>query len=85
MSDTPKSGWRGLPKLEDIEMADIKPKKFIAIPRDAFECLMRRHGLMDEAIDEAKEACESDGMTVYVVELKAVIARADRPISVKKL
>lgn len=66
----------------DIE---VKPKKFILVTRDAFEVLARRHATLDDAVEAATEACGESGQTIYVLELKAVAARADRPVKVRKL
>ena len=64
---------------------EIKLKKFIAIPRDAFELLTRRYADLSEATEAASSLCAEDGQTVYIVEMKAVAARADRPVKVRKL
>lgn len=63
----------------------IELKKFVLIPRDAFELLSRRFGSIAEATDAASASCGEDGQTVYVVEMKAVASRADRPVKVTKL
>jgi hypothetical protein len=63
----------------------IELKKFVVIPRDAFEMMNRRFSKLDEATEAASESCAIDGQTVYVVEMKAVAARADRPVKVRKL
>ena len=63
----------------------IKAKKFIVIPRDAFELMTRRFAEIGEATEAASQSCAEDGQTVYVVEMKAVVARADRPVTVTKL
>ncbi len=63
----------------------VSLKKFVVIPRDAFELLMRRHAELAEATGEATMYCEETGQTAYVVEIKAVAARADRPVKVTKL
>jgi adenylate kinase len=63
----------------------ITPKRFVLIPRDAFELLARRFAEMDEATEAASQSCAEDGQTMYVVEMKAVAARADRPVKVTKL
>lgn len=64
---------------------DVKAKKFLVIPRDAFEMLDRRAGDIHEAIERATADCTETGMVHYVVEIKAVAARADRPVKVTKL
>lgn len=64
---------------------NIKPKKFVLIPRDAFELMSRRYGELNEATEAASGACAEDGQTMYVVEMRAVAARADRPVKVTKL
>jgi hypothetical protein len=63
----------------------VKLKKFVLIPRDAFELLARRYAELGEANEAASQSCAEDGQTVYVVEMKAVAARADRPVKVTKL
>lgn len=64
---------------------DVKPKKFVVIPRDAFEMLLRREATLQEATERATTDCAETGMAHYVVELKAVASRADRPVKVRKL
>lgn len=63
----------------------IKAKKFVLIPRDAFELLARRFAELPEATEAASQSCAEDGQTVFVVEMRAVAARADRPVKVSKL
>lgn len=63
----------------------IKTKRFVLIPRDALELLLRRYAELGEATEAASSSCAEDGQTVYVVEMKAVAARADRPVKVSKL
>lgn len=63
----------------------IELKKYVVIPRDALELMVRRYAKFDEATEAASESCALDGQTVYVVEMKAVAARADRPVKVRKL
>lgn len=63
----------------------VEPKKFVLIPRDAFDMLARRYPELGDAIEAASSACAEDGQTVYVVEMRAVAARADRPVKVTKL
>ena len=63
----------------------VELKKLILIPRDALELLTRRFVKIDEAIEAASESCALDGQTVYIVEMRAVAARADRPVKVRKL
>lgn len=63
----------------------IIPKKFVVVPRDAFELLIRRFAEISEATEAATQSCVEDGQSVYVLELKAVAARADRPVKVTKL
>jgi hypothetical protein len=63
----------------------VKEKKFILIPRDAFDLLERRFANVAEATEAASQSCAEDGQTVYVVEMKAVASRADRPVKVTKL
>lgn len=66
----------------DIE---IKEKKFLIVPRDAMELLDRREASFDAALEKAKDYCADTGMAHYVVELKAVASRADKPVKVTKL
>lgn len=65
--------------------ATVKLKKFLVIPRDALDMLERREATLQEATDRAEAECSESGMAHYVVELKAVAARADRPVKVRKL
>ena len=64
---------------------DVQLKKFIVVPRDALELLQRRFADEGEAVEAASCSCAENGQSVYVLELKAVAARADRPVKVKKL
>jgi hypothetical protein len=64
---------------------DIKPKKFIVVPRDALEMLSRRFVTYEEATEAGSDACSDEGQTMYVVELKASIARETPPVKVRKL
>ena len=64
---------------------DVKAKKFVLIPRDAFELMTRRYESLAAANDAASQSCGEDGMTVYVVQLCAVASRADRPVKITKL
>lgn len=66
-------------------MSEIKEKKFVVIPKDAFDLLMRRFADINGAIKSAEDDCAEHGQTVYVVEVKAVASRADRPVKVRKL
>lgn len=63
----------------------VELKKFVVIPRDALELLTRRFDDLNEANDAAADSCAEDGSTVYVVELRSVATRADRPVKVTKL
>ncbi len=63
----------------------VKFKKFVLIPRDALELMARRFAELGEATEAASQSCAEDGQTVYVVEMRAVAARADRPVKVSKL
>lgn len=63
----------------------LKEKKFVLIPRDAFELMSRRFVELGEATEAASGSCAEDGQTVYVVEMRAVASRADRPVKVTKL
>jgi adenylate kinase len=64
---------------------NIKVKRFVLIPRDAFELMSRRFAEIADATEAASQSCAEDGQTVYVVEMRAVAARADRPVKVTKL
>lgn len=64
---------------------EVKPKKFIVVPRDAFEVLHQKHAALDDAVEAAEAFCSESGQTAYVLELKAVAARADRPVKVRRL
>lgn len=64
---------------------EIKPKRFVVIPRDAFELLGRRYADSAEATEAAGAACAESGQSFYIVELRAVASRADRPVKVTKL
>lgn len=66
-------------------MEDVKAKKFILIPRDALELMVRRYAELSEATEAASDSCAEGGQAVYVVELKAVATRADRPVKVTTL
>lgn len=66
-------------------MSDVTPKKFVVIPRDAFDLLMDRHAYKGGAVDSASTRCAESGMTMYVVEIESVVTRADRPVVVKDL
>ena len=63
----------------------VQTKKFIAVPRDALELLQRRFTALNEAKDAAASVCSETGQTIYVVEIRAVAARADRPVKVTSL
>lgn len=67
------------------DTVNVKAKKFLLIPRDALELLERRYAELDEAVDAASGSAAENGQSVYVVELRAVAARADRPVKVTKL
>lgn len=64
---------------------EIKLKKFIVIPRDAYELLERRYASFEEAGEAAKDACAENAQTMMVVELKAVAARVDRPVALREV
>lgn len=63
----------------------VKRKKYVLIPRDAFELMEQRFVELNEATEAASTACAENGQAVYVVEMRAVVARADRPVKVTKL
>lgn len=63
----------------------IKPKKFVVIPRDALELMNRRFAELNEATEAASASCAEDGQTVYVVEMRAIASRADRPVKLTKV
>lgn len=74
--------------IMEIDVSDspvVTLKKFVAIPRDAFEILLRRYATQEDAVAAASESCAEDGMSVIVVEMKAVASRADRPVTVRTL
>lgn len=64
---------------------EVKLKKYLVIPADAFDLLSRRYVDLDGATDAATDACSDEGQRMYVVEMKAVASRADRPVKVSKL
>lgn len=64
---------------------DIKPKRFVVIPRDAYERLLDRHVDVDSAVEQAKQRCGEESQAMYVVELKAIVTREAPPVKVKKL
>lgn len=66
-------------------MDEVTLKKFILIPRDALEVLQRRFAELDVATEAASNSCAQDGQAMYVVELRVVATRADRPVKVQKL
>lgn len=63
----------------------VELKKFVLIPRDALEMMARRYAALSDATEAASASCAEDGQTVYVVEMRAVASRADRPVKVTKL
>lgn len=63
----------------------IELKRFILVPRDAMELLARRFTALEDAQEAATESCAADGQAVYVLELRAVASRADRPVKVTTL
>lgn len=69
----------------EMNAHEVKLKKYLCVPRDAFELLPKRYADLDEATEAATDACTENGQTVYVLEMKAVAARADRPVKVRKL
>ena len=64
---------------------DITPKLFVVIPADVYEVLSKRYATQDEAESAATEACADTDIRHIVVEAKAVAARADRPVTLRKL
>lgn len=66
-------------------MDDIKPKKFLVVPRDALEMLTRRFANVDDATQAATDAVTEEGMTMYVLEMKLVAARETPPVKVRQL
>lgn len=73
--------------FKGIEMPkpEVKVKKFVVIPKDAYEVLARRYVSLEEATEAASDACSEEGTSMMVVELRAVAARADRPVKVSRL
>lgn len=68
--------------MADVE---IKPKKFLVIPRDFFELLQRRFASQEEAIDSASDTVAEGGQPCYVAELQIAVTQPDRPVKVRKL
>lgn len=66
-------------------MPEVKPKKYLVIPRDALDMLERREATLEAATERASNECAESGMAHYVLEVRAVAARADRPVKVTKL
>jgi hypothetical protein len=64
---------------------DLKTKRFLVIPRDAFERLGDRHAEYEEAVERAKERAGEEGQAFYVVESKAIVTREAPPVKVRKL
>lgn len=64
---------------------DIKPKKFLVIPRDAYERLLDRYADYDDAVEQAKSRVGEESQAMYVIELKAVVTREAPPVKVRKL
>lgn len=64
---------------------EVKLKKFLVVPRDALEMLDRRYVDFAEAQQAAEDFCGEEGQAVYVLEMKAVAARANPPVKVRKL
>lgn len=67
------------------ESVKVQLKTFVVVPRDALDLLDRRAVSLEEAIERATADCTETGMAHYVVELRAVAARADRPVKITKL
>ena len=68
-----------------MDAIEIKHKKFIVIPRDAFNVLVDRYAAFADAGEAAKERCADDGQQMYVVELKAIAAKDAPPVHLRKL
>jgi hypothetical protein len=64
---------------------DIKPKKFLVVPRDAYERLLDRYAELDDAVDRAKERAGEEEQSFFVIEAKAVVTREAPPVKVKRL
>lgn len=64
---------------------DIKVKKFLVLPRDAYERLVDRHGSHDDALEQAKLRAGEEGQSFYVLEAKTVVTREAPPVKVRKL
>lgn len=62
----------------------LEIKKFIVIPRDAFECLHKRHATEADALEVASDLVSDIGSTHYVLELKAAVCRDVPPVRVKR-
>lgn len=66
-------------------MTEPTLKKFVVVPRDALDILTQRSAGFNEAKEAAAQACSETGMAHYVIEIRAVATRADRPVKVKNL
>lgn len=72
-------------RAADQTSPKVEMKKFLVVPADAYDCLPGRFATSEEATEAASERCAEEGQRMYVVELKAVAVRADRPVKVNKL
>lgn len=64
---------------------EIKVKRFVVVPRDAYERLLDRHVDADDATERAKERAGEEGQAFYVLEAKAIVTREAPPVKVRKL
>lgn len=64
---------------------EIKPKRFVVVPRDAYDRLGDRHAEYEDAIEQAKDRAGEEGQAFYVFEAKAIVTREAPPVKVRKL
>lgn len=64
---------------------ELKVKRFVVVPRDAYERLGDRHASYEEAVERAQERVGEEGQGFYVLESKAVATRETPPVKVRKL
>lgn len=62
----------------------VEIKKYIVVPRDAMECLLKRFIEEQSAIDLASDLTCENGLTHYVLEIKASVCREAPPVRVKR-
>jgi hypothetical protein len=64
---------------------EIKPKRFLVIPRDAYERLLDRYVDNESAIERAKERAGEEGQAFYVLQTTTLVTREAPPVKVQKL